>query len=124
MKAWLRDDPAGDFQDFVERSKETGKQQSALDSVMTAIDYFEESGSDKKFLIIVTNEFTTNGFAELEDLPLLTQKDLKVHLLCQESFKNSAVFRAFEGIQAKIDLFSPESLEKVLNSIYKSIRNS
>ena len=124
MKAWLRDNPAKDFAEFIDRSKDFGKQQSALDAIVTAIDLFEDHGTDDKIMIVVANELNVNGFAKVEDLNLIYGRGIKVNLMIREGAKKGdGVMKGFEEIGSDVESFTQENLEKVLNSVFKNFRN-
>ena len=124
MKAWLRDNPAKDFAEFIDRSKDFGKQQSALDAVVTAIDLFEDHGTDDKIMIVIANELNVNGFAKIEDLNLISGRGIKVNLVLREgATKADGVMKGFVEIGGNVESFTQDNLERVLNSVFKNFRH-
>lgn len=125
MKPWQRDQPKEDFDDLMKNSKEYSNQYSVLDAILLAAEDFEDNSKDKKIMIVVLDSFTENGFGIAQDLSILSEKEIYLYILAHEgALSGHSILETFHSIGASVTEFVPDTFNKVLNTLYKLIKDS
>lgn len=125
MKTWQRDSAKADFDDLIIASKNPDNEQSVLDAIILAADEFDNMKKDKKIMIVILDKFTENGFSIREDLHLIGEKEIYLYILAKEGvITNNTILEKFNEIGASFTEFELNTLDKVLNSLYKVILDS